>query len=34
LLEAKDGPRRMLVQIALTDDERAAVESDHDAVES
>ena len=33
LLEAKDGLQRMLVQIPLTDEERAAVESDHDAVE-
>ncbi len=28
LLEAKDGLQRMLVQIPLTDDERAAVEDD------
>ena len=28
LLEAKDGLQRMLVQIPLTDDERAAVEGD------
>ena len=34
LLEAKDGLQRMLVQIPLTDEERAAVDSDHDAVES
>jgi hypothetical protein len=33
LLEAKEGLQRMLVQIPLTDDERAAVESHHDAVE-
>jgi site-specific recombinase XerD len=33
LLEAKDGLQRMLVQIPLTDEERGAVESDHDAVE-
>ena len=33
LLEAKDGIQRMLVQIPLTDDERAAVEGDHDAVD-
>ena len=33
LLEAKDGLQRMLVQIPLTDDERAAVEGDHDAVD-
>jgi hypothetical protein len=33
LLEAKDGLQRILVQIPFTDDERAAVESDHDAVE-
>ena len=33
LLEAKGGLQRMLVQIPLTDDERAAVDSDHDAVE-
>ena len=33
LLEAKDGLQRMLVQIPLTDEERAAVEDDHDAVD-
>ena len=32
LLEAKDGLQRMLVEIPLTDDERAAVEGDQDAV--
>jgi len=32
LLEAKDGIQRMLVEIPLTDDERAAVESDELAV--
>ena len=32
LLEAKDGLQRMLVEIPLTDDERAAVESDQHAV--
>ncbi|MDQ6806586.1 MAG: hypothetical protein M3065_16840, partial [Actinomycetota bacterium] len=32
LLEAKDGLQRMLVEIPLTDDERAAVESDEHAV--
>ena len=32
LLEAKDGLQRMLVQIPLTDDERAAVEGDQHAV--
>jgi len=32
LLEAKDGIQRMLVEIPLTDDERAAVESDQHAV--
>jgi hypothetical protein len=32
LLEAKDGIQRMLVEIPLTDDERAAVESDEHAV--
>lgn len=33
MLEANDGLQRMLVQIPLTDEERAAVESDHDAIE-
>ena len=33
LLEAKDGLQRMLVQIPLTDDERAAVEGDQTAVD-
>ena len=33
LLEAKDGLQRMLVEIPLTENERAAVEGDHDAVE-
>jgi hypothetical protein len=33
LLEAKDGLQRMLVQIPLTDDERAAVEGDGEAVD-
>ena len=33
LLEAKDGLQRMLVQIPLTDEERAAAEHDHDAVD-
>ncbi len=33
LLEAKDGLQRMLVQIPLTDEERAAVDSDQDAVD-
>ena len=33
LLEAKHGLQRMLVQIPLTDNERAAVEGDQDAVE-
>jgi len=33
LLEAKHGIQRMLVQIPLTDEERAAVESDQDAVD-
>lgn len=33
LLEAKDGLQRMLVQIPLTDDERAAAENDHQAVD-
>ena len=33
LLEAKDGLQRMLVQIPLTDEERAAVEGDQDAVD-
>ena len=33
LLEAKDGIQRMLVQLPLTEDERAAVEGDHDAVD-
>jgi site-specific recombinase XerD len=33
LLEAKDGLQRMLVQIPLTDDERAAVEGDEQAVD-
>jgi hypothetical protein len=32
LLEAKDGLRRMLVEIPLTEDERAAVEGDERAV--
>ncbi|MGZ4323902.1 MAG: tyrosine-type recombinase/integrase [Solirubrobacteraceae bacterium] len=32
LLEAKDGIQRMLVEIPLSDDERAAVESDEQAV--
>jgi hypothetical protein len=32
LLEAKNGIQRMLVEIPLTDDERAAVESDQHAV--
>jgi hypothetical protein len=32
LLEAKNGLQRMLVQIPLTDDERAAVEGDKSAV--
>ena len=32
LLEAKDGIQRMLVEIPLTEDERAAVESDEHAV--
>ena len=32
LLEAKDGLQRMLVQIPLTDEERAAAEHDQDAV--
>jgi hypothetical protein len=32
LLEAKDGLQRMLVEIPLTDEERAAVESDEHAV--
>ena len=31
LLEAKDGLQRMLVQIPLTDEERAAAEHDQDA---
>jgi integrase len=33
LLEARTGLQRMLVQIPLTDEERAAVESDHNAVD-
>jgi hypothetical protein len=33
LLEAKDGLQRMLVQIPLTDNERAAVEGDEQAVD-
>jgi integrase len=33
LLEAKDGLQRMLVQVPLTDEERAAVEGDQTAVE-
>ena len=33
LLEAKDGLQRMLVEIPLTDEERAAVEGDQSAVE-
>ena len=33
LLEAKDGLQRMLVEIPLTDEERDAVENDHDAVD-
>ncbi len=33
LLEAKDGLQRMLVQIPLTDEERAAVEGDQDAID-
>ncbi len=33
LLEAKHGLQRMLVQIPLTDNERAAVEGDQDAVD-
>ena len=33
LLEAKDGLQRMLVQIPLTDDERAAVDGDQTAVD-
>jgi hypothetical protein len=33
LLEAKDGLQRMLVEIPLTDDERAAVEGDQTAVD-
>jgi hypothetical protein len=33
LLEAKDGLQRMLVQVPLTEGERAAVEGDHDAVD-
>ena len=33
LLEAKDGLQRMLVQIPLTDEERAAAEDDQDAVD-
>ena len=33
LLEAKDGLQRMLVQIPLTDEERAAAEHDQDAVD-
>jgi hypothetical protein len=33
LLEAKDGLQRMLVQIPLTDDERAAVEGDQTALD-
>ena len=33
LLEAKDALQRMLVQIPLTDEERAAAEHDHDAVD-
>jgi integrase len=33
LLEAKDGLQRMLVEIPLTDEERAAAEHDHDAVD-
>jgi integrase len=32
LLEAKTGLQRMLVEIPLTDNERAAVEDDHDAI--
>ena len=32
LLEAKDGLQRMLIEIPLTDDERAAVEGDERAV--
>ena len=32
LLEAKDGLQRMLVEIPLTDEERAAVEGDQTAV--
>lgn len=32
LLEAKQGLQRMLVEIPLTDDERAAVEGDENAV--
>jgi hypothetical protein len=32
LLEAKDGIQRMLVRIPLNDEERAAVESDQQAV--
>jgi hypothetical protein len=33
LLEAKTGLQRMLVDIPLTDDERAALDSDHAAVD-
>ncbi|MGI8715277.1 MAG: tyrosine-type recombinase/integrase [Solirubrobacteraceae bacterium] len=33
LLESKDEMQRMLVQVPLTDNERAAVEGDHDAVD-
>ena len=33
LLEAKDGLQRMLVEIPLTDDERAAVDGDEAAVD-
>ena len=33
LLEAKDGLQRMLLEITLTEDERAAVDGDKDAVE-
>ncbi len=33
LLEAKDGLQRMLIEIPLTDEERAAVKGDEDAIE-
>jgi integrase len=33
LLEAKQGLQRMLVGVPLTDDERAAIDNDHDAVD-